>query len=97
MNRPKVLNKRDRFNPPNAVYVGRPTKWGNPFRVGEYYNGKLLTQDDAVEQHRDWLLHSDQGQQLLKQIGELKGKDLVCWCTPKPCHADLLLELANKE
>lgn len=93
---PKVYNKRDRSIPAGAIYVGRPTKWGNPFRVGEIYNGRKLMQGDAVELHRDWLLNSDRGKELLSQIDELRGKDLICWCAPRVCHADLLLELANE-
>lgn len=95
---PRVWNKRESNIPADAIYVGRPTKFGNPFRVGSYYNGKLLRQSDAVEQYRDWLLNSDQGLEIMKAAkAELKGKDLVCWCAPKPCHADILFEVANKE
>ncbi len=88
---PKVLNKRTDKTPPDAVYVGRPSKWGNPFKVESHTEESHFV---AVNKYRvyakshlavepDWL-------------DELKGKDLVCWCTPLPCHADILLQLANE-
>lgn len=94
---PKVFNKRTDKISPDAIYVGRPSKWGNPFRIGQYYQGRILTRKEAIESYRDWLLYSDACQTLLPDIHELRGKDLVCWCAPLPCHADILLELANKE
>lgn len=69
--------------PEGAVYVGRPTKWGNPF-VG----------DGAVALFRmNLLLRTRLG--LLNPV-ELQGKDLACWCSlDVACHADVLLEMAN--
>lgn len=81
----KVYNKRHKNAPEDAVYVGRPTKWGNPFLV------ETLGREKAVEAYRDYLLRSG----LIAEIGELRGKDLVCWCAPEACHADVLIELAN--
>lgn len=94
---PRVLNKRTDKIPQDAVYVGRPSKWGNQFVIGKKYNGMLIDREHSISQYKDWLLYSDKGQELLKDINELKGKDLVCWCSPLPCHADVLLELANEE
>ena len=93
---PKVLNKWTDQIPPDAVYVGRPSKWGNPFKIGQTYHGRVMHRQDAIDACRDWLFHSNEGMALLCGIGELRGKDLVCWCAPLPCHADILLELANK-
>lgn len=70
----------------NQVYVGRPSKWGNPFVIGR--DG---TREEVVEKYYLWL----QDQELLNDISELEGKDLVCWCDPLPCHADVLIRLAN--
>lgn len=76
--------------PEGAVYVGRPTKWGNPFTVDAGHN-----RFDAVRDFRAMVegqLRSGVGYPLR----ELRGKDLICWCPlHKPCHADVLLELAN--
>lgn len=94
---PRVYNKyKDKNIPINAVYIGRPTKWGNPFRIGDSYQGRVLTREDAVAAHRDWFLYSDEGINLWRDhIWELRGKDLICFCAPMPCHGDVLLELAN--
>jgi len=95
--KPRVLNKRIDTIPKGAVYVGRPSKWGNPFKIGSFHNGKKITfNEDAVRLHKEWLLYSSEGQILVGEISELKGKDLVCWCAPLPCHADVLLEMANE-
>jgi hypothetical protein len=81
--------------PPNAVYVGRPTKWGNPFKVGAPHPIFGVPMDAAGA--RD-LYELNIPDTLLKQLDELKGKDLVCWCSlNQPCHADALLRLANNE
>lgn len=88
---PKVWNKKDPNCPKDAIYVGRPSKWGNPARIGEG-----ISRDMAIDLYRGYL-NTAQGQKLLESIGELKGKDLVCWCAPLSCHADILLKLANNE
>ena len=78
----KVWNKRDKNCPPDAVYIGRPSKWGNPYKIGR--DG---TREEVIEKYREYI----QG----KDLSELRGKDIVCWCAPKACHGDVLLELAN--
>jgi hypothetical protein len=85
--------------PVDAVYVGRPTKFGNPFNWRE--NGR----ENAVEDFRAWVgpwganlfpSLEDRRAVLLAHLAELRGKDLACWCSfDEPCHADVLLELAN--
>lgn len=79
--------------PPGVVYVGRPTKWGNPFKVGVFDDGwgKVLTAQDCVEAYEAWLNSGEFG-----DVRELRGKDLACFCPlDQPCHADVLLRLAN--
>jgi len=100
--------------PENTVYVGRPTKWGNPFRRGVWiehdsplapYVGiedwaglsriRLSTAQQAVTAHWNWLMEYPPLMAALA-LGELRGKDLACWCPlDQPCHADVLLEWAN--
>ncbi len=93
----KIWNKRDRNVPSDAVYVGRPTKWGNPFtHLGSKYAAqKVETRDEAVDLYRHWIYESPQDWLHTAARLELRGKDLVCWCAPKSCHADVLLEIAN--
>ena len=79
--------------PPNTVYVGRGSPWGNPFAV----TGKHSTAG-AVEKFREYL----EGQlrkspQVRASLNYLRGKNLSCWCPlDQVCHADVLLELANE-
>lgn len=87
---PKVLNKRTDIIPPGAVYVGRPSNWGNPFLIGKDGN-----REEVIAKFRTWILNDFYGRTLFNHLEELRGKDLVCWCAPLPCHADVLLELAN--
>lgn len=83
--------------PEGAVYVGRPTKWGNPFRVGGGFPKYPLTAEAAVTYFLSHLEHGCFRVSIAEVIRELRGKDLACWCPlDKPCHADVLLELANK-
>jgi hypothetical protein len=89
----KVWNKRDQKCPINAVYVGRPTPWGNPFKISGSGIDKV-DRESAIKSYRKWLecrLVVDP-----TFLEPLRGKDLVCWCAPKHCHADVLLEIANK-
>lgn len=80
--------------PEGAVYVGRPTKWGNPFKV----NRNIQTPAGAVALFRANFFYSG------LDATELRGKNLVCWCPlvdkngeKVPCHADVLLEWANAD
>jgi hypothetical protein len=84
---PAVYNKRT-GSPGGSVYVGRPTCWGNPFSEG--VDG---TREEVIEAYRAWLLARPSLVAKAKHI--LRGRDLVCWCAPKACHADILLEIAN--
>jgi len=87
---PKVLNKRTDKIPLDAVYVGRPSEWGNPYKVEP---GIGNTRELVIEAYREWIMNQPELLEAAKQ--KLRGRDLVCWCAPLPCHADVLLELAN--
>ena len=104
--------------PPNTVYVGRPTWFGNPFEPKHYYDagyggsyeiaikhcvdafdewlkGERFTFDwRSPSQFKQWLESCREGR--VSRLQELRGMNLACWCPlDKPCHADVLLELAN--
>lgn len=83
---PKVHNKRAGTAPADAVYIGRPGLWGNPFVIG-----KDGDREQVIQKYRDSLTP----EQIAKARHELKGRDLVCWCSPAACHGDVLLEIAN--
>src|SRR4051812_32836541 len=89
--------------PANTVYVGRPTMWGNPFRVGSPNADNCMVcagANEAVMNYRSELTTfggsvNFTGCTLAEIQEELRGKNLACWCRlDQPCHADVLLELA---
>jgi hypothetical protein len=84
--------------PPNTVYVGRPTPWGNPFKVGNpnpERPGYILTTKDVVCLYEVYLTNDPDFQLLI--VNFLRGKNLACWCKlDQPCHADILLRIANQ-
>lgn len=87
---PRVWNSHDVNIPDGGVYVGRPSRWGNPFRV--WSDG---TRDEVIAKYERWLLGQPELVAAVK--AELRGRDLVCWCKPLRCHADVLLHIANRE
>lgn len=92
------------------VYVGRPTKWGNPFKVvGEHdhwfvgtdtfpeacFDNKKNAIDCCVESYKEYISHEHNSGNV--NIFDLAGKNLSCWCANDClCHADVLIELSNK-
>lgn len=83
--------------PPNTVMVSRPSKWGNPYQVASGDKGlDAKLHEVVVEQFRQYVQRPE-NRHFRKAIAkELRGKNLACWCAPdKPCHADVLLEIAN--
>jgi hypothetical protein len=93
----RVQRKRtkDWRMPPNTVYVGRPGPWGNPFAVKN-----AGTAERALALYKDWIDNEIAiAPDNLKEIkGQLRGKNLACWCKlGRPCHADVLLRLANED
>ena len=99
--------------PEGAVYVGRPTKWGNPYWIGSNLPEVFVTDgltvlwstpraDDASRRAREFAVRRfrdrlEAENPSLFWFEELRGKDLACWCPlDEPCHADVLLEWANR-
>ena len=103
----RIQRKRTRGwkMPPNTVYVGRPTKWGNPYEVGRSYHDQEtgetwehISQNTAVEFYKEAILNQYPAATVTIEeiVKELKGKNLACWCSKdERCHADVLLRLAN--
>lgn len=88
----KVVHfKKERYD----VYVGRPSKYGNPFSTKEnsLARFKVNTSFEAIQKYYLWIIA--QPDLLLDIKQNLKGKILGCWCGPKRCHADVLIVLAN--
>jgi len=76
--------KRSAFD----VYIGRPSKWGNPFVIGR--DGDRA---GVIKKYREWIVKQPE---LMAAMGELRGKKLGCFCAPSACHGDVLAELAAK-
>jgi hypothetical protein len=70
------------------VYIGRPSKWGNPFAIGRDGN-----REEVIEKFRKWIKTQ---KKLLKDLHELKGKRLGCFCAPLACHGHVLADLADE-
>lgn len=99
--------------PEGAIVVARPTKWGNPWVVHPNHENCGLdligcpewiadSREDATTKYRHCLLYPRIGDPPLPSIDdiryELRGHDLACWCPlDQPCHASVLLDLANQE
>lgn len=121
----RVQRTQGRRMPPNTVYVGRPTIWGNPFDAPSFgrFASVWLSLDPrekanhhiaVVEIYRDWIdrwprgvpevewgklvcgLESQAAPSRGQIVRHLRGLNLACWCPlDRPCHADVLLDLAN--
>jgi hypothetical protein len=98
--------------PANTIVVARPSNWGNPFIVvrdadawhvacddGQRHSGVYLSCTDArrraVSLFRDYA--RERATREPEWLKALRGKNLACWCAESPCHADVLLELANTQ
>jgi hypothetical protein len=70
------------------VYIGRPSKWGNPFSADEY------GRHEAIKKYKEYILSTPE---LLYSLHELDGKTLGCYCKPLACHGDVLIELRQQQ
>lgn len=70
------------------VHIGRPSKWGNPFKLDTY------TRTESIKKYKEWILTQPE---LLASLNELDGKRLGCSCKPLPCHGDVLVELRTQQ
>ena len=88
----RILNKRVHGVPFGAEYVGRPSKFGNPFTIGR--DG---SREEVIQKFEAWLFVADENSSppmliTIDDLHSLRGKDLVCWCAPEACHAQILMK-----
>lgn len=76
-----------RRHAPHDIYIGRPSKWGNPYVIGR--DG---TREQVVAKYEAWLMGRPE---LMAALPELRGMRLGCYCAPHACHGDVLARLAN--
>lgn len=85
----KVVHcKREPFD----IYIGRPSKWGNPFShlSGTLAKYRVGSRAEAIQKYRQWIKTQ---QHLLDALHELRDQRLGCWCKPHECHGDVLIEM----
>lgn len=79
--------------PENTVFVNRPLKYGNPFRLGDEVEGVIITRENFKPYYRKWLLATYPVDEIQR---DLRGKNIGCFCGEGlACHRDVLLEVAN--
>jgi hypothetical protein len=87
MNKTTVVHCR---RTPFDIYIGRPSKWGNPFKIG-----KDGDREEVIRLYEKWLRQQSELMAVIKK--ELQGKRLGCWCKPASCHGDVLVRIADEE
>lgn len=83
----RIINLNSDSADEHTVYIGRPSKWGNPYRAG--IDG---TKTEVLALYKQHVLSTPE---LLNSLNELEGKTLACWCKPAKCHRDVLVELID--
>ncbi|CAM3562516.1 DUF4326 domain-containing protein [Parendozoicomonas haliclonae] len=79
----EVVNKK---HEPYDVYIGRGSKWGNPFVIGR--DG---TREEVIAKYRVWLWQEIKAERITwHDLTSLEGKRLGCFCKPLPCHGDVI-------
>lgn len=82
--------KKDSYD----VYIGRPSEWGNPFKIA-VASRKDIARIHCLEEY--WTHIHAQPDLMRKAVEELQGKILGCWCSPRFCHGHILAKIANRE
>ena len=82
----KVVNIRFQDH---DIYIGRGSKWGNPFKIGKDGNRK-----EVIDKYEEYIRKRPE---LLKDLNELKNKKLGCYCFPLPCHGEVLIKLIEEK
>lgn len=83
---------------PYDVYIGRPSKWGNPYSHKQGTKARYLvaSRDEAIKAYKRHLWDQiNSGAINLEELAALSGKTLGCWCHPKPCHGEVILAAAD--
>ena len=85
MSSPRVWSRFDPAIPAGAVYIGRGSPYGNPFKISA-----KATRDEVCDRFEREILPT-------LDVSRLRGKHLVCFCSPERCHGDAILRKANDE
>lgn len=83
---------------PYDVYIGRGSKFGNPFTHLQHLGGNLVivdTREEAISRYEEWIREKPELIEACKK--ELKNKILGCYCSPLSCHGEVLIKISNEE
>lgn len=80
-----------RNTPESAIdrCIDRRSDFGNPFKMQK--DGGEYSREGCVEAYREWFYSDEQADLRERAIEELQGKTIACWCSPKPCHGDVIV------
>lgn len=104
---PKIYNIRTDNVPKNVFYIGRPSRYGNPYshKQGKYVGYLVSSRDEAISKYIEYFekvmkreLPTYYTKEFITKedvVKDLRGKDLSCFCTPLRCHAQYLIKIAN--
>jgi hypothetical protein len=96
---PRVYNKRN-GHPTGAIYVGRGSPFGNPFSHQPHaavdVDHLVESRAVSIERFEQWLGEPEQLALVVRIRRQLRGRDLVCWCHPEACHAEVIMRIANE-
>jgi len=84
----KILNRSDMktVDCKTQVFVSRPGPLGNPFVIG--IDGD---RDAVIRKFKAYFNRRiREDSQYKKDVLKLEGKDLICWCAPLSCHAEVI-------
>lgn len=82
---------------PYDVYIGRPSKWGNPYtHLHRKDTINVSSPEEAVQLYEEWIKERIQAEPEKYDLDELRGKVLGCYCRPAICHGDVLARLADE-
>ena len=84
------------YDPDYDVYIGRGSKWGNPFYIEKDSYGCEIggSREDVIKSYEQWIRKQ---KYLIDSLHELKDKKLGCFCYPLPCHGDVLIKLLKEK
>lgn len=91
----EVVNKRTHAPTPRDVYIGRPSVFGNPYRIGPGGDRAAV-----IEKYRRWLIERDDDPRRRAALAAIRALPddaiLVCWCHPLPCHGDVIITIHER-
>lgn len=86
-----IYNKSKHKIPKNAIYIGRGSKWGNPYHIG-----KDGTREEVIEKYKWYLIKQiKNGNVTIEELADMYDVDMVCFCKPLPCHGDVIQDFAK--